>query len=581
MQRLPTTELARSLAESSMLSVPDELLLCDRALSAISHGVFIVDTRTTQLSILYANEALLRMTGLKIADLEGHSLFDIYSQLDPRTISDIHHAIRIHSDIHLVFQNARHPDEKRWLELSLSPIAETHGLPQYYVGSLRDVSERQLVEEQLVKQATHDTLTNLPNRSALIERFSKAMHQAINDHSLLALAFLDLDHFKLINDSLGHNIGDKLLLAVTNRLIVSTREFDTVSRISGDEFVIMLPNLSHEAEASAIVARLLKNIHQPFHIEQQDIMVSASIGVSFFPKDGSDYSTLLKNADLSMYQAKNAGRNNFQCFDKKFVEPIQGFIELEHGLRNALEKQEMSIDYQPVISLHDNHIHGTEALMRWNHGESGRISPLKFIPVAEEIDLISELSEWLLQAACRQHLNWHKKYSMPTTLSVNLSGKQIQQKNFVDVIKILLTETEFPPEMLELELTESLLITAMDDTIQCMNRLKNLGITLSIDDFGTGYSSLAYLKKFPVDNLKIDRSFISCLGEDQRNGDIIKTIIQLAHQLKLCVIAEGVETQEQLNFLKASECDFGQGYFFYKPMGPGEIEKILREGQTD
>ena len=565
---------------TNTLSVRDELILCDQALSASCHGMFIFDISKPHWPIMQANPALIRMLDIEMTNITGLSTFDRLAHMPNTIIDRMKAAVSHQQSIELVFQNQQTDNHVRWYELGLAPIPEEDAPVRYYVGSLRDVSERQIVEEQLVKQATHDTLTNLPNRSLLIDRVERTIMSAQKEQSLFCLVFLDLDHFKLINDSLGHTIGDKLLLAVTKRLIMNTRDCDTVSRISGDEFVILLPNLTAESEAFDIIDRILRNIHSTFQIDQHEITLTASSGMSFYPRDGEDYHTLLKNSDLSMYYAKNHGRNNYQRFDETMKEQVEGFVELESGLRNALAKNEISIDYQPVISLQDHSIHSTEALMRWNHYQLGNVSPLKFIPVAEEIDLISDLSAWLLKEACLDQIKWHKQFSVPMTLSVNLSSKQIQQKNFIQRIKDILTETALPPEMLELELTESLLVNSMDETLHVMQQLKSLGVTISIDDFGTGYSSLTYLKKFPVDNLKIDRSFVQGIEKDRKTRDIIEVIIKLAHNLKVCVIAEGVETAEQLRFLEHHECDFAQGYLFYKPMTADEIQQILRLRQS-
>lgn len=556
---------------------PIPVALFARAMDASRHGFFIMNDRGSSVQMTYANPAFFELMNLSASNGINVTPESVFAELELPLLQEIQLAIKDRKTLTLIIQNLNSQGQKTSHELTLAPLFDHSNQSCNFIGTYQDVSERQLVEDQLVKQATHDTLTNLPNRSLLIDRVEQAIKECEKNGKLLSLIFLDLDHFKQINDNLGHNIGDKLLLAVTNRLMMSSREEDTVSRLSGDEFVILLPNLNSEEEATLIADRLLQNIHRPFQIEEHEINVSASIGLSFYPKNGDNYHTLLKNADLSMYYAKNSGRNNFQTFDERMIEHVQGFVQLEQGLRGALSNCEIGIHYQPVISLHTNEIHGTEALMRWHHPKLGDVSPLKFIPVAEELDLISDLSEWLLDSACRQQWKWFQEFNKPMSLSVNLSGKQIQQVNFLDTIKAILTNTELPPEMLDLELTESLLIESMDETLHCMHELKKLGVTITIDDFGTGYSSLSYLKKFPVDNLKIDRSFIQSIETDLENRDILKTIINLAHRLKLCVIAEGIETEQQLKYLLDFECDYAQGFYFHKPMKASDLHEVLKK----
>lgn len=550
--------------------------LCDRAIDASTHGLGVIDSRQEDIPIVYANAALSHITQCPPQDMVGRSMNAFLNKSDENARRHVRRCFEEQVRIDIDFSATFFKRETHWLNLKLSPIPEPDGNAHYFVGILEDITERRIIEEQLVKQATHDNLTNLPNRALLMDRVNQAIKYAEKENRPVAVVFLDLDHFKLLNDSLGHHVGDKVLLAVANRLIVNTRDGDTVCRVSGDEFVIILSHLNSEKEAMEITKRLLSSLHTPFYINQHEVNITASFGISFYPRDGKDYETLLKYSDLSMYYAKDSGRNNCQLFDTRMMEQAHSIVAVEDGLRKAMMKSEFDIAYQPIINLNTRDIQGCEALIRWQNQDLGAVSPDQFIPIAEEIGLISDIGEWLFEQACLECHTWQQDNKQPVTLGYNVSGKQLHSNTLVDRISSIIKEAKISPEHIEIELTESLFIDNIERNLKQLNRLKDLGVRIAIDDFGTGYSSLSYLKRFPIDTLKIDRSFINTIHTDMKNQAIVKAIIQLANSLELRVLAEGVETLEQAEFLLENDCEYCQGFYFHKPMSAGEFKALLR-----
>ena len=427
--------------------------------------------------------------------------------------------------------------------------------------------------------AYHDALTDLPNRTLLMDRLTLALAQARRNEQMLAVMFLDLDQFKVVNDTAGHVEGDKLLQSVSQQLNSVLREGDTVARVGGDEFLLLLPKIEQLTDATEIAERVLTAVGRTRVIVGQEFNISTSIGITLFPTDGDDAETLLTNADIAMYQAKEQGKNNFQFFTPAMNTRIQNRLALENDLRHGLERGEFVVYYQPQLNISTGQIVGVEALVRWQHPERGLVLPMEFIPVAEETGLIVPLGEWVLHAACAQIRSWQEAGLPPLRVAVNLSAREFQQGNLIEAVAGVLEETGLAPEFLQLEITEGVSIQDVDFTIKVMGELKEMGVQIAIDDFGTGYSALSYLRRFPIDVVKIDRSFVCDLTIDSTDAEIATTIIVMAHNLGLEVIAEGVETEEQLAFLKQRRCDEMQGYLFSKPVPAEKLEEILVQGK--
>ena len=434
-----------------------------------------------------------------------------------------------------------------------------------------EASERKRAEERLSRLAYYDSLTGLPNRTLFMDRLNRAMMTARQKQLLLAVLFLGLDHFKRINDTLGHSGGDDLLKAVGDRLTSALRyTTDTVSRIGGDLFVVLLSGILKTENAIKVTERITHAFKKPFLVGSNEFFLSFSIGISFYPTDGRDATTLLKNADTSMFRAKQQGRNNYQLYSPSMNATALERLVLENSLRHAIERDEFRIHYQPIVHLASGAITAVEALLRWEHPNLGLIAPAEFIPLAEETGLIVPIGEWVLDTACVQNKAWQSAGYEPIKVSVNLSARQFQQPGLVETVQNALQKARLDPKYLELELTESLIMQNAETTVEILRQLSDMGVTLSIDDFGTGYSSLNYLKRFPIHRLKIDRSFVHDLVTDPDDAAIVKAIISMAHSLKLDVVAESVETQEQLEFLRQNGCDKMQGFIFSRPV-PSEV----------
>ena len=450
------------------------------------------------------------------------------------------------------------------------------------MGTLQDVSEHKRIEEQIRRLAYYDALTNLPNRISFKERMHDLLVRAARSGQLAAVMFIDLDRFKTINDTLGHTVGDSLLQEVAQRIRACVRGGDAiarsgdgaVARLGGDEFVIALHDISQPEDAARVARRMLASLTEPCHIGGHEIFASASIGVSVYPHDGTDLETLLKNADVAMYQAKYQGGNTFQFYTASMNASAHKRLNMENALRRALEREEFVLHYQPQVDM-NGAVVGIEALLRWRHPELGLVSPVEFIPIAEETGLIIPIGAWVLREACRQGRRWHSAGFTGLRMTVNLSSRQFRQRDLLPMVREILQGTVFPAEFLELEITEGAIMQNTTDTLANLRGLHEMGVRLAIDDFGTGYSSLSYLKRFPIDTLKIDRSFVSDLPGDANNAGITGAIIAIAHHLKLTVVAEGVENEAQLAFLHMHACDGVQGFLFSKPLPPDEIPQFI------
>ena len=442
--------------------------------------------------------------------------------------------------------------------------------------------ERKRYQVQLEHQANYDALTGLPNRNLLHDRMRQAVY-AQRTPRAMAVVFIDLDNFKFVNDSLGHGVGDQLLKTMAERLRAVLREGDTVARLGGDEFVVILNDQTSEEVIFRAMQRITHEIAQPMTVEGRELSLTCSAGISLYPQDGDDVDTLLKNADAAMYRAKDHGRNNFQFYTSEMNERINERVALENALRRALVRSEFLVHYQQKVDLSNGRIAGAEALVRWSHPEWGLLRPERFIPLAEETGLIVKIGEWVLRETCRQTRAWIDEGLKPGLVSVNLSARQFRQEGLVRAVSRILEETRLDPKHLEIELTESMVMHNVQTAIATLHGLKSLGVQLSVDDFGTGYSSLAYLKDFPIDTLKIDRSFVRRIGAGEGGGAgveddgvIAKAVIQLGHALHLKVIAEGVETDAQVRFLRKHGCDHAQGFFYGEPQAPEAFARLLQ-----
>jgi diguanylate cyclase (GGDEF)-like protein len=458
----------------------------------------------------------------------------------------------------------------RWLHQQV--VAVRGGL----VAIVRDISERKLAEERMVHLAHHDTLTGLPNRSLISDRLDMTIAQAQRNGGSVMVAFIDLDGFKLVNDGLGHNAGDELLKVVAERMSGCLRTSDTVGRFGGDEFVLLLTEPGPVVDAAPVLERVREAVLQSISLCGQEVQVSCSIGVAVYPNDGHDVETLLMNADAAMYRAKELGKNNCQFYTREMNASIEEKLVLLEGLRNALDDGQFRLVYQPKVDLHTGRVFGVEALVRWDHPEHGTIGPDRFIPLAEESGMIIALGEWILRSACRQARAWQDAGLPPLCVSVNVSPRQFEEARLVERVQLALKDSGLAPQWLELEVTEGVIMRDLQQAVGKMAQVRAMGVALSIDDFGTGYSSLSALKSFPISTLKIDKSFVRDLGRSSGDEAIASSIIGLAHRLRLRVIAEGVETEQQRSFLRENGCDEMQGYLFSRPLPPQQLESLLR-----
>lgn len=444
-------------------------------------------------------------------------------------------------------------------------------------GTVAVVSVRQCVQGlfQFAVFTYHDTLTGLFNRFSLEQRLDQAVAQARRNGTQLAVQFIDMDRFKLINDTLGHHVGDGLLVEVAHRLDGSVRESDIVARLGGDEFVVVLTGLKSRAHVEDMARQIVLNLARPYMVLDHELHTSSSIGIALFPDDGSEIEVLMKNADTAMYQAKKKGRNNYQFFNIAMVNAINEEVALERDLRQTLKRGALSLSYQPKVRADDGTISGVEALVRWQHPERGMVPPDIFIPIAEESGLIDELGRWVLDQACGQLRSW-KREGIFLSMAVNLSARQFNNPTLIDELRRVMALHGIAENELELEITETDAMTDAEHATQVMRAIGELGVSLAIDDFGTGYSSLTYLKRFPIQTLKLDRSFVRDIGRDENDTAICKASISLAHTLGLRVVAEGIETEKQREFLVEHRCDTLQGYLFSPPMPADELNDLLR-----
>lgn len=551
-----------------------DLRLYERVFAASLEGIMITDKRGVIVSV---NPSFTTLTGYTRVEVIGETPSILNSG---RQNTDFY--INMWSSIHEKgFWKGEIWNKKKSGEvypewLSISTIYDKNQETINYVGVFSDITERKESEEYLKYLANYDTLTDLPNRVLFKARLEVAIENAKRYDKKVAILFLDLDRFKGINDTLGHNVGDYVLKQVAERLSQNVRKSDTVARLGGDEFTIILPEIKKEDVAISVVNKIFKALTYPFFYKEQELFITTSIGITFYPDDAISIENLLKNADSAMYKAKEQG-NRFALYTPDINDKLSRDRIIEQGLHKALDRAELTIYYQPQIDLKTKKIIGLEALLRWIHPELGYVSPAEFIPVAEQTGLIVPIGEWVIKEACRKNKDWQEKGYPSITLAVNLSARQFMDSNLVPTIIRILKETKLDPKYLDLEITESISIYNINKIIQILTELKAIGINVSIDDFGTGHSSLSYLKSFPITHLKIDKSFVDDIVSDKSNLVIIKAIIEMAHGLDLKVIAEGVESKEQLLYLEKLNCNAAQGYIFSRPLPTLEIEKLLAE----
>ncbi|WP_406798008.1 MULTISPECIES: EAL domain-containing protein [Brevibacillus] len=525
---------------------------------------------------LYLSPSHKRVWEHTVPDEEIHNLFEWIVE-DDRDIFAyaIQHAFSTRKEYMVECRINTQRNDVIWTESKINPIMDEEGNVTRLLLITRDVTDRKQSEETIHHLAYHDALTDLPNRRMYVQQLSKEMMQAKRFQSSLAVLFLDLDRFKDVNDSFGHDVGDMLLIEASKRLQACLKPGDVVARLGGDEFTIMQNQLQDRNEATALAEQIMYQLQRPFELEGHVFNVSCSIGIALYPQDGDNPEDLLKRADTALYTVKSRGKNGYDFFDPSMEAKSLERILMENEMRKAIEQEQFQIYYQPKIDIATSAMTGMEALVRWVHPELGIIPPNRFIPIAEETGMILALGEWILKQACKQNKNWHDQgYTLK--VSVNLSARQIYQKDLVEMIKDILQETNLSPHWLELEITESIFVK-MEEATAVLQQIRDIGIQISIDDFGTGYSSFSYIKSLPVDTIKIDASFIRDIHHNQESQAIVKAIVTIAQSLNMNVIAEGIELHDQVAALKENGCDHGQGYLFSKPLPTDDFDQLLRQ----
>jgi len=553
----------------------DELELAASVFRESIEAIIICDA---DAKIIRVNPAFTSMTGYVLDDVRGKTPNVLRSgRHSPEFYNHFWEALNKQGIWKGEITNKRKDGEIFVSWQIVKSVSDSSGKVQQYISIINDITERKYAEDKIYNLAHHDIITQLPNRMSFHQQLDEAVDKAQRSASRLAVMFIDLDHFKLINDTSGHLVGDELLKHVALRLTDIVGKNNTISRFGGDEFTVMLPSIDSIDIPAELAKDILASLAQPFFLSSNEVTISASIGIGIYPDNGADVSALLKSADSAMYRAKENGRSSYQFYTEQMNIDAQERVTIERDLRKALKEGEFFLHYQPQIEVQNNKVIGLEALIRWQHPVKGLIPPDKFIPIAEATGLIVPIGEWVINSACHQFRQWQKAGFDYFNIAINLSGRQFFQKGLLSSIKAIMEETDITPSNLEFEITESMMMNNIEETIETLEEIKMLGVELSIDDFGTGYSSLSHLKRFPLNKLKIDRSFVQGLPEDLDDVAIVEATIAIAHALNLTVIAEGAETQEQLEFLKARNCNEVQGYYFSRPLPVEGVTQYLSQ----
>ncbi|MCH8497232.1 MAG: EAL domain-containing protein [Marinobacter sp.] len=544
---------------------PSSVLICDK-----NWHVEFANQKFTQLSGYSAPEIIGKhpsmLTGDAHAPQENHRFWNNI-QLQVKRVGVWQGEIN----------SLRKSGERFWEQVIITPIKDEHGRPTHYLILGEDISIRKRYEQQLLRQANYDILTGLPNRMLAMDRLKLALAQARRDESLVGVMFLDLDNFKHINDTMGHDAGDTLLIEAARRISSCLRGTSTVARLGGDEFLVILPGLKEADGAIQVAERILQTFAVPYDLNGQEVFVTTSIGIAIYPTDSDNSGTLLQHADAAMYEAKNKGKSAYERFAPEMREVSQERLQIESRLRRALELNEFELHYQPIVRTQTGKVMGAEALLRWNNPSMGMVMPDKFIPLAEETGLITAIGDWVIEEACQAVRRWQDATGQPLSIAVNVSPRQFRDPRFVDTVLHAIEKSGIKPSQLELEITERLILDNTIETADILHRLDAHHVRLSVDDFGTGYSALSYLKSYPFDTLKIDKAFIRDVTLEEGDAALVNAIINMAHSLGLEVVAEGVETQDQGEFLAAQSCDFAQGYFYNRPVAEDSFLAWLRE----
>ena len=552
------------------------LLLREKALHTTSDGIVIVDAVAPDMPVIYVNAAYGRLTGYAPHEVLGRNCRFLQGKLhDQEGLATIRSAVHEQTEGQAVLRNFRKDGTMFWNELKVAPVRDHEGSVTHFIGSQTDVSERIHYQDELARQANYDALTGLPNRKLLEQHLEQMIHQARRSGHLVGVAFIDLDHFKSINDTIGHGVGDLLLKATAERFKANLRACDMVARLGGDEFVVVCPDIHLLSDMDDVIARIFTSLRAPLTIGEHDFRVDASIGVSGYPADATSVSDLLKCADMAMYTAKAAGRGNLKFYKAEIGMRVSQRLSIEQELRQAIVNNEFVLHYQPKVDAHTGVLSGMEALIRWNHPKQGLVAPAQFIQIAEESKLIIPIGDWVLREACRQNQEWVDAGLSNFPISVNVSVSQLKHLDFSETVIRSLAASGMEAALLDLEITESLAMEGPELFIAMLERIKHLGVSISIDDFGTGYSSLSYIKRFPIDVLKIDRSFVRDISSDADDAAICRTIINMAHNLNLRVVAEGVETVAQAQYLQQHACDELQGYLLCRPETAASMQRRL------
>lgn len=554
---------------------PDEL---GRSLEFAASGILIWDVRAEGFPLVYVNAAVERLTGHARQDVLGQGI-DVLRQDEGAQpgLLELQESLRLRRECRVTLHFEGQLGPPRWCELVVSPVPDATGGSSHFVGMLNDITERRCYESELVFTIHHDALTSLPNRTLLEDRLGQACLIARRYDKRVAVLFIDLDGFKEVNDSLGHSAGDAMLVEVARRLLQQVRPDDTVARLGGDEFLVLLANLDNEEPVLAVVERLVQALARPYHVDGTMVHVTASIGIAMGDGALEQPEQLIRQADLAMFKAKQAGRNNFQWFSDGLDHKVGERLALRTELRRAIEQQEMELHYLPEIDGRSGRVVGIEALLRWRHPQRGYVPPTELIAAAEDAGQLIPLGRWVLETACRFNRRLVDQGLAEVVVSVNVPTVHFRRPDLLEMIQVVLAAAGLPPAQLELEITEAVLQDDAEQALATLRALKDLGVRITIDDFGTGFSNLSHLKRLPIDKVKVDSSFIRDIISDRHDANITQGIIAMAHHLRLQVAAEGVETEAQYFFLRKIQCDTFQGFYFSRPLPPAQLEDFLRE----